>query len=98
MAKMPAPPDFAIFHPPGFALDRHVHSGKDTAMQSRILSASEQVAGRLRDELFRGRWSGLLPGIHRLSAELGYPRKPVERALLLLESEGGTIAPVPGWR
>ncbi len=57
-------------------------------MVTRILSAPEQVAEHLRDELMRGRWSGTLPGIHRLSAELGFPRKPVERALLLLEKQG----------
>lgn len=57
-------------------------------MPQRILSAPEQVAACLRDELLRGRWSGALPGIHRLSADLGFPRKHVERALLLLEKEG----------
>lgn len=57
-------------------------------MQTRLFSAAEQVAERLRNELVRGRWSGTLPGIHRLSAELGLPRKPVERALLLLEQQG----------
>jgi hypothetical protein len=57
-------------------------------VQHKILSGPEQVAECLRDELVRGRWTGLLPGIHTLSAELGYPRKPVERALLLLEKQG----------
>lgn len=57
-------------------------------MEKRLLTAAEQVAACLRDELARGRWSGTLPGIHRLSAELGFPRKPVEKALLLLEKEG----------
>ncbi len=57
-------------------------------MQKRILSAPEQVAECLRAELARGRWAGSLPGIHTLSAEMGFPRKPVEQALLLLEKEG----------
>jgi len=38
-------------------------------MQTRLLSAVEQVAEHLRDELARGRWSGVLAGIHRLSIE-----------------------------
>jgi len=46
------------------------------------------VTERLRDELFRGRWSGKLPAIHHLSAELEFFRKPVEQALLLLEKKG----------
>jgi DNA-binding LacI/PurR family transcriptional regulator len=57
-------------------------------MQTKLLSAAEQVADRLRDELIRGRWSGTLPGIHRLSTELGFPRKPIEQALLMLEKQG----------
>ena len=57
-------------------------------MAARILSATEQVASCMRDELERGRWTGTLPGIHRLSSDLGFPRKHVERAMLLLEKEG----------
>lgn len=67
-------------------------------MQTRLLSASEQVADRLRDELARGRWSGTLPGIHRLSTELGFPRKPVERALLLLQKQGLVVPQGAGRR
>ena len=54
----------------------------------RILTAPEQVADHLREELIRQRWRETMPGIHRLSSELGLPRKPVEAALLLLEREG----------
>jgi len=67
-------------------------------MQKRILSGAEQVAECLRDEILRGRWSGTLPGIHRLSAELGFSRKPVERALPLLEKEGILVAQGVGRR
>lgn len=67
-------------------------------MQTRLLSAAEQVAERLRDELVRGRWSGTLPGIHHLSAELGFPRKPVEQALLLLEKQGLLVSQGVGRR
>ena len=54
----------------------------------RILSAVEQVADYLRDELIRGQWSGHLPGVDRLAPELGVSRKTLEAALRLLESEG----------
>ncbi len=56
--------------------------------RSKILSGAEQVAERLRIELARGRWTDKLPGIHTLANDLGFPRKPVERALLLLEKQG----------
>lgn len=54
----------------------------------RILSAVEQVAVYLKDELQRGKWSGHLPGIDRLAPELGVSRKTLEAALKQLESEG----------
>lgn len=54
----------------------------------RILSAVEQVAVHLRNELIRGQWSGVLPGVDRLAVELGVSRKTVEAALRQLEGEG----------
>lgn len=57
-------------------------------MSAKLMTGAEQVAEHLRDELARGRWTDMLPGIHTLSSELGFPRKPVERALLLLEKQG----------
>ena len=54
----------------------------------RILSAVEQVAGYLREELSRGQWSGHLPGVDRLAPELGVSRKTLEAALRQLETEG----------
>lgn len=65
-------------------------------MAKRILSASEQVAECLRQELARGRWTHTLPGIHRLATELDLPRKQIERALPLLEKEGLLIPQGPG--
>lgn len=53
-----------------------------------LRSAPEQVAEYLRGELIRQRWSGLMPGVHRLAAELGVHRKTAEAALRQLESEG----------
>lgn len=54
----------------------------------RILSAVEQVAAYLREELLRGHWSGFLPGVDRLALELGVSRKTVDAALRMLENEG----------
>ena len=53
-----------------------------------ILTASEQVAARLREELACGTWRGVMPGGDRLTAELGVGRDTVEAALHLLEEEG----------
>ncbi len=54
----------------------------------KLLSSAEQVAEHLRDGLLQGRWSGWMPGIHRLSAELSVNRHSVEAALTQLEKEG----------
>lgn len=54
----------------------------------RVLSAVEQVAAYLREELLSGHWSGLLPGVDRLAPELGVSRKTLEAALRQLEGEG----------
>jgi DNA-binding LacI/PurR family transcriptional regulator len=56
--------------------------------QFRVLSASEQVAGHLRDELRRGTWTGVMPGEDRLMARLGAGRNTIQAALGLLEQEG----------
>jgi DNA-binding LacI/PurR family transcriptional regulator/biotin operon repressor len=53
-----------------------------------VLTAAEQVARHLRDELLRGVWSGVMPGGDRLAAELGIGRDTVEAALKQLEAEG----------
>lgn len=49
---------------------------------------SEQVAAHLREELSRGRWTGLMPGRDRLVAELGVNGRTIEKALEMLEQEG----------
>jgi DNA-binding LacI/PurR family transcriptional regulator/biotin operon repressor len=54
----------------------------------RVLSAVEQVAGRLREELMRELWGGLMPGVDRLAEDLGVSRKTVEAAVQILEGEG----------
>lgn len=54
----------------------------------RILSASEQVAGHLREELLRGTWHETMPGEDRLVAQLGVGRDTVKIALRHLEEEG----------
>jgi len=57
----------------------------------RILTASEQVAQHLRDELRRGTWTGAMPGEDRLMAQLGVGRNTIKAALGLLEAEGVLI-------
>jgi DNA-binding LacI/PurR family transcriptional regulator len=53
-----------------------------------LLTHAEQVAAHLRREMSRGRWHHVLPGIQRLSMELGVNHNTVEAALRLLEEEG----------
>jgi DNA-binding LacI/PurR family transcriptional regulator/biotin operon repressor len=54
----------------------------------RILTASEQVAEHLRNELLQGRWAGTMPGNDRLVTELGAGRETIKAALEQLENEG----------
>jgi hypothetical protein len=53
----------------------------------RVLSAAEQVAKHLRDQLSREIWTGKMPGGERLAKELG-GRMTVEAALAQLEEAG----------
>lgn len=53
-----------------------------------FLTITGQVAAQLRQDLHAGRWSGTVPGISRLSEELGVSRKTVQAALCQLEQEG----------
>jgi DNA-binding LacI/PurR family transcriptional regulator len=61
-----------------------------------FLSLADQVTEHLRSEILRGRWSGSLPGKHRLAAELGVNNKTVEAALRLLEKTGLLLPQGPG--
>jgi DNA-binding LacI/PurR family transcriptional regulator/DNA-binding transcriptional regulator YhcF (GntR family) len=54
----------------------------------RYLSAVEQLAGHLREEIVRGEFGGELPGVGSLAAELGCSPRTVLDALSQLESEG----------
>ena len=58
----------------------------------RLLSAAAQVAARLRQELFRGTWTSVLPGVSGLAADLGVNHKTVEAALRQLEQEGWLVS------
>lgn len=58
----------------------------------RLLSAAEQVAAHLRDELQRGTWTGEMPGAKQLTMELGVNHKTVEAALVWLEKEGVLVS------
>ena len=64
----------------------------------RILSASEQVAGYLREELRRGTWRETMPGEDRLVAQLGVGRNTIKMALRHLEQEGLLVGQGAGRR
>jgi len=51
-------------------------------------SITDQVTAHLREELRKGRWTGLMPGRDRLASELGVNGRTVERALAQLEKAG----------
>ncbi len=70
-----------------------------SAMQGlRILSASEQVAEHLREQISRQIHSGTMPGGERLARELGVGRMTIEAALAQLEEEGLLVAQGVGRR
>lgn len=54
----------------------------------RLLSAAEQVAQHLREDILKGLRSGSMPGVHRLAVEFGVHRTTADDALRLLEREG----------
>lgn len=54
----------------------------------KLLSAAEQVAAHLREEILSGSLSGLMHGAASLAGELGVNHKTAEAALLLLENQG----------
>ncbi len=58
----------------------------------RILSASEQVAAALREQLLGGKSGEHIPGIYQLADKLNVSRRLVEGALSLLEKEGMLIS------
>lgn len=54
----------------------------------RVRTAAEQVADHLRQELWQGAWTGIMPGGARLAHQLGVGRMTIEAALEQLEQEG----------
>ncbi len=54
----------------------------------RVTTVVEQVASHLRDELFRRKWAGQMPGSCSLAKELGVGHSSIEGALSMLEKEG----------
>jgi len=54
----------------------------------RALSAIEQLAAHLRDEILAGSLGETLPGVHRLAKELGVSSRSVVAAAAQLEHEG----------
>lgn len=63
-----------------------------------VKTQAEQVAGHLREELGKGRWTGTMPGRTKLVAALGVSGKLVEAALGILEAEGLLAAQGPRQR
>jgi DNA-binding transcriptional ArsR family regulator len=61
-------------------------------------SVTEQAATHLREELRKGRWSGLMPGRRVLARDLGVSHSTVQGALDLLEKEGVLVAEGVGKR
>lgn len=62
------------------------------------LSTIDQFTAHLRSEILSGRWTGVMPGVHRLASECGLNRKTVEAALQRLEQEGRLEGQGPGKR
>lgn len=62
------------------------------SVRFRVLTATEQLARHLRDELLRGTWTGVMPGEDRLMARLGVGRNTIKAALRKLEEEGLLIS------
>lgn len=54
----------------------------------RFRSLAEQVTATLREELLKGRWTGLMPGRERLARQWQVSGKTIEASLNALESEG----------
>ena len=54
----------------------------------RRLTAADQVAAFLTEEIARARWRGRLPGVDRLAEDLGVSRESVRDALLQVERAG----------
>ena len=54
----------------------------------RRLSIAQQTAQHLRDGIRQGRWKGRLPGVVRLSQELGVSTHTLRASLRLIEKEG----------
>ena len=61
-------------------------------------SLAEQVAEHLKEELGRGRWSGVMPGRDRLALEFGVSAASVQGGLEILRQEGLLVAQGVGRR
>lgn len=51
-------------------------------------SLTDQVVAKLRDELTKGRWTGVMPGRERLARDWKVSGKTIEAAMNFLEKEG----------
>jgi len=64
----------------------------------RFNSLPDQVAGSIKAEIAKGRWSKTVPGRDKLTREFGVSGKTVEVALQLLQEEGLLESQGPGRR
>lgn len=72
----------------GLAIDKQEKNIWNHLMSLRLFTYPEQVAAHLRSEILGGRWTGEIPGVGRLSAELKVNHTTIGAALVLLEKEG----------
>lgn len=63
-----------------------------------VLSATEQTANYLREQLISKTWTGTMPGEARLVAQLGVGRDTIKMALRHLEQEGLLVSQGQGRR
>lgn len=80
-------PDIGRFFTIQLVMTRFVSVGS-TMQERRILSAAEQVAEFIREDILRGTWGDELPGQEYFSKRMGIGKDTIQRAFQLLEKQG----------
>jgi DNA-binding transcriptional regulator YhcF (GntR family) len=70
------------------SFDNYLRLWSIVLMSLRIKSPAEQVAAHLEAEILSGRWQETMPGVIRLSSEMGVNRTTIQAGLRLLEARG----------
>lgn len=70
------------------SFDKNLGSCNVPSVSLRIQSPAKQVAAYLENEILGGRWRDQLPGVIRLSSELGVNRTTLQAGIQLLEKCG----------